>query len=407
MIHRLKHLAQGYPRQFFYLVIGMLISTMGVSMIWPFMTIYLRQRLGVPLSTVTALLTLDSAMSIFSSFVAGPIADRFGRKGVMVLSLGMMGITYAVMSQAVSLPFFAVLMGLRGAFIPLYRIGADAMIADLIPLEARADAYALLRMMNNVGFAIGPTVGGFITATSYATAFLIAASGMLFFSLFVGLTMVETLPSEARAARPLQEKAGGYNRILKDRFYLSFVGATTMTGMASSLVFVLLFVYVKENFGIVESRSGFIMAINALMVVFFQVMVVKKTRRFPPLHVLSIGALMYALGVGSIALGKGIPAFAVSMVIVTIGELMVVPTSTSLAASLAPIDMRGRYMSVYWLAWSISHGLGPVVGGLLNDNIAPQAIWVGGFVWGMLSLLVFWSLSRKAPSPAPVPKLQT
>lgn len=395
MLHRFKNLAQNFPRQFLYLVAGMLVSTMGVSMIWPFLTIYLRQRLGVPLSTVTALLTLDSIMSILSSFVAGPVADRFGRKGVMALSLGMMGVTYAVMSQAAALPVFAILMGLRGAFMPLYRIGADAMIADLIPTEKRADAYALLRMMNNVGFAIGPTVGGFITASSYTTAFLIAAAGMIVFSLFVSVAMVETLPPEAKTVSSIPEKAGGYGRIFKDRFYLSFVGATTMTGMASSLVFVLLFVYTKENFGISESRSGFLMAVNALMVVSLQVLIVQQTKRRPPLRVLAAGALLYALGVGSIALGKGLPAFAASMVIVTLGELIVVPTSTSLAASLAPVDMRGRYMSVYWLAWSISHGLGPVVGGLLNDHVAPQAIWIGGFGWGLLSMAVFLALSRR------------
>ena len=395
MLHRLKDFALSFPRQFLYLILGMLVSTMGVSMIWPFLTIYLRQRLGIPLSTVTALLTLDSIMSILSSFVAGPAADRFGRKGIMALSLGMMGITYVVMSRAVALPLFALLIALRGAFTPLYRIGADAMIADLIPTEKRADAYGLLRMMNNVGFAVGPTAGGFITSSSYTTAFLIAAGAMIVFSLFVSIGMVETLPPEAKTAASTPEKAGGYDRIFKDRFYLAFVGATTMTGMASSLIFVLLFVYAKENFGIPESRAGFLMAINALMVVFLQVLIVQKTKHRPPLYVLAAGALLYALGVGSIALGKGMSAFAVSMVIVTLGELIVVPTSTSLAASLAPVDMRGRYMSIYWLAWSISHGLGPVIGGLLNDHIAPQAIWIGGFVWGLLSVFVFLLLARR------------
>lgn len=396
MLQRLTQITRQYPRQFFFLMAGMLVSTMGVSMIWPFLTIYLRQRLGISLSAVTALLTLDSAMSIISSFIAGSIADRFGRKWVMAFSLGMMGLTYAIMSRAVSLPVFAALMALRGAFIPLYRIGADAMIADLIPLEVRPDAYALLRMMNNVGFAIGPSIGGWITATSYTTAFLIASGSMLIFGLIVSLAMKETLPPEAKALQLEHKKAGGYDRALKDHFYLWFVAATTMTGMASSLVFVLLFVYAKENFGIIESRSGFLMAINALMVVGLQVLITSKTKRYPPLLVLTGGAMLYALGVGSITLGTSIPAFAVSMVVVTLGELVVVPTSTSLAASLAPIDMRGRYMSIYWLAWSISHGLGPVVGGFLNDLVTPRAIWVGGFFWGLLSASVFLLLARSA-----------
>ena len=88
MINRIRQLTAGYPRQFWLLFWGMLVSRSGSSMVWPFLTIYLRQRLDIPLTTVALLLTLNSAVSIVSTSVAGPVVDRFGRKGAMVLGLG-------------------------------------------------------------------------------------------------------------------------------------------------------------------------------------------------------------------------------------------------------------------------------------------------------------------------------
>lgn len=384
---------QRFPRQFWYLIFGTLVSATGMGMIWPFLTIYMQRELGISLTTVTMLLTLDSVLSIVASFVAGPITDRYGRKWVIALSLGMMGIVYVVMSLTTALPVFALLMALRGAAVPLYRIGADAMVADLVPEEKRVEAYSLSRMIHNVGVALGPTAGGFVTGQSYLLAFLIASASLFLFSLFVAVAMRETLP--ARAAQPADAKSSGvYGRLLRDRFFQMFVLAFTCTGMASSLVFVLLGNYMVQNFGLPERSVGFVMAVNAAMVVFLQYAVTLRTRKHTPLKVMALGGLLYALGVGSMALGSSFLHFALSMAVMTLGELVLMPTATTFAANLAPAEMRGRYMSIYGLGWSISHGFGPVVGGLLNDYIAPQAIWVGGLAWGLISMGMYLELQR-------------
>ena len=193
----------------------MLVSTTGMGMIWPFLTIYMRETLGVPLTTITALLMLDSVLSVAATFVAGPVADRFGRKWVMVISLTMIGVVYLLMSAATSLGFFAILMALRGAFMPLYRIGADAMVADMIPEEDRVDAYSISRTVNNVGVALGPTAGGFVTGSSYTAAFFIAAVCLVLFSLFIAFVMKETMPDEVRE-HPAALNAQVYSEVVKD-----------------------------------------------------------------------------------------------------------------------------------------------------------------------------------------------
>jgi MFS family permease len=95
--------------------------------------------------------------------------------------------------------------------------------------------------------------------------------------------------------------------------------------------------------------------------------------------------LIYSIGVGSVALMTGFPGFWLSMVILTFGELTFVPTASKYVADTAPADLRGRYMSVYWIGWGLARTLSPLIGGFLNDNISPQAIWIGGLLIGLTS----------------------
>jgi len=401
MLRQLRRATAGYPRQFWLLFWGVLVNSSGSSMVWPFLTIYLRQRLDVPLTTIALLLTANALAGLASTSVAGPAVDRFGRKGAMVLSLGVGCVFMLALGRVDTLAGAVALMVFKGMTDPLYRVGSDAMVADLIPPAKRADAYALLRMIANLGVAIGPSIGGFITAVSYGLAFSIAAATALTYALLVAVFMRETIPQWPAEDRAKQ--ARGYGPVLRDRPFLAFCVAYSFAGMAYSLMMVLLPVYVKENFGVPESSYGFILATNAAMVVLFQYGVTRLTQRYYHLPVLAVGSLFYALGVGSVALGAGFAGFLVSMIILTVGELIMIPTSTALTANLAPPDMRGRYMGVYGLTWGVAMGIGPVLGGTLNDQVAPVAIWYAGLVLGAVAAIGFLILARVMPRRSPIP----
>jgi MFS family permease len=398
-LERIRALAAEYPSQFWVLSGGMLISATGGSMVWPFLTIYTRQRFAVPLTTVGLLLSLNSAAGLATTSVAGPAADRFGRKGVMILSLSASCLVYAAMRFADSLPLWAVLMTLSGAVGPLFRVGSNAMVADLLPPDQRASAYALLRMGNNLGIAIGPAVGGFVAAVSYSWAFLTAAAAYALFSVLVLFLVSETLPQLGKEPGK-RSTSTGYGPLLHDSMFLVFCGVSTLAIIPSALMMVLLPVYAKEQFGVIESQYGFIMATNAAMVVLFQYTVTEVTKRHPHLPVLAVGACFYGLGAGSVIFGQGFAAFLLSMIILTIGELILVPTGTTLAANLSPPDMRGRYMGVYGLTWGVAVGIGPVLGGYLNDQVAPVAIWYGGLAFGLAAMIGFLLLARSDAPPA-------
>jgi MFS family permease len=404
IIQRARAATDGYPRQFWLLFWGILISSSTGSMVWPFMTIYLRERLQLPLTTITLLLTLNGLMGMAATFVAGPLVDRFGRKGPMVISLvGSSAIMFSF-SFVDTLVAWAVLIGIMGALNPLYGVGSNAMIADLIEPDRRAGAYSLLRMIANLGVVIGPAIGGFVASVSYLLAFRIAAGASLLFALLILLFVSETAPRRERRGEKAdkQQFAGGYGRVFRDRTFISFSVTYVLACMAYSLMMILLSVYAKENFNMPEQRFGLIMSTNALLVVLFQFGVTGITKRYRAFPILAIGSAFYALGVGSVAWGSGFPTFLLSMVVVTVGEMILVPTATTLTADLAPSDLRGRYMSIYSLTWSLGFAVGPVSGGYLNDNVAPVAIWYGGMAMALLATAGFAVLSRVKSRPVPM-----
>jgi MFS family permease len=402
MINRLRDTIAEYPTQFWLMGVGLFISSAGSSMIWPFLMIYVSEKLLLSLSTVSTLITINAVMGLFSSFAAGAVSDKVGRKLVMIVSLAVNGLGYLFMSQAHTYLGFAVLMVFMGASNPLYQVGSDAMLADMIVPEKRTNAYAIIRMINNAGIAIGPAVGGFVASRSYSYAFLGAAIGMITYSLLLIFRARETLNKAYLSNKVQPETLGGYGRVFRDRPYVVFALLVGLGLVAPSMLWTLLSVYTKQNFGLPENLYGWLPTTNALMCVFVQFPVTRISRRFRPLSVIGVGMLIYAVGVGSAALMHSFWGFWGSMVLMTFGELTLIPTVSKFIADLAPADMRGRYMSFYWFAWGIARGAGPLIGGFLNDNINPRSIWIGGLIIGLISAigLFIYSTSSMDLEPA-------
>ncbi len=395
MLAVFKRARTEYPRQFWLVLSGMMISSIGGSMIWPFLMVYVSGKLRLDMTATASLMTLSAVSGLIASFVAGPIVDRLGRKWVMVISLILNAVSYVFMSEASTYVHFAVLMTLNGVFNPLYRIGVDAMIADLIPTEKRADAYSLIRMAHNIGVAVGPAIGGYMASISYGIAFDLAALSLFIYGVLIIFFTVETMPKLAPHEKHPVERAGGYGSVLRDSPFMGFVVSTTFMTIAAAIMWILLAVYTKQNFGISEREYGFIPTTNALMVIFFQFAVTLFTKRFPPLWMVALGAFFYTIGTGGVILAQGFWGFWTCMVVLSVGELIMQPTASTYVAGLAPADKRGRYMSLYGLTWNIASGIGPVIGGMLNDNLGPISIWYGGAVFGVISVIGYIVLAMR------------
>jgi len=393
MISRVKSTIAEYPLQFWVLFCGRFIGSVGGSLVWPFLTIYLRQRLDIPLTTIGVLFAVNAGVGLFSQALWGPVVDKYGRKLPMVV--GLLNEIVVMMGFALlgSLEAYAVLIAMSGLIEPASRIGSDAMIADLIEEDKRASAYALMRMVSNAGVAIGPAVGGFLAATSYLLTFstaAVAASVVLLLTIFLVRETKPELPETEEVHRP----GGGYGHIFRDFYFLAFCGASTLLWMAYEPFMQILPVYMKEGFGIAESGFGLIMTVNALMVVFFQFTVTRVTEKYRDVYVMAAGAFWTGLGALAAALSHDFWMFLLAMIIMTIGELIWAPTSIAFVAKVAPVDMRGRYMGVYGVFIGLSWGIMPIASGYLYDNVAPVSVWHLAAALALLCTLAYTIIGR-------------
>ncbi|MEZ0394986.1 MAG: MFS transporter [Anaerolineales bacterium] len=403
MIARLRHTFAAYPPQFWLIVFGVMFSSIGSSIIWPFQLIYISHTLDRPLTATATLITISSAIGLTVSFLGGSLADRFGRKPIMVLALTGHSLAYILMSRANSYPAFLLPMSIMGAAMPFYAVGSDAMMADLLTPPKRPGGYSILRMMNNAGIAIGPVIGGLLVTRSYALAFYAAAAGMLTYALLLLVFARETLhrAPQGETTESFAQNLLGFGQVFRDRTFIVFVAATAFGLIAPLMMWTLLAVYTNTYFGLPEDLYAWLPVTNALMCVFVQYFVTLVTRRFRPILMIAAGMLVYAVGVGSVGVMSGFWGFWTSMVIMTLGELILMPTGTTYAANRAPEAMRGRYMSIYWLTWGLARAAAPMIGGFLHDQIAPVAIWYGGLAFGLLSALVLFALATRQDDLAP------
>ena len=298
MIDQLRNaLKAGYPKQFWLLFIGNMISTIGSSMVWPFTMVYISGKLGLPMTTTASLLTLRSAAGIITSLLTGPITDSLGRKWIMVLGLFMFGTTFIMMDAANTLWAFAVVMILMGTFIPVYQVGADAMLTDLVPPAKRMDAYSLTRMGRNVGVALGPVIGGALVMTSYRLAFYLAAGGMVLYAFLLLVGVKETLTEKSPLKEAMRPRGlfQGYRIILKDRVFVISTVAIIIVTLGVSMIWVLMPVYAKSNYGIPENMYGWLPLTNAVMVIFLQLVITQWAKRLERHQAMALGGVIYWL----------------------------------------------------------------------------------------------------------------
>jgi len=134
------------------------------------------------------------------------------------------------------------------------------------------------------------------------------------------------------------------------------------------------------------------MTTSAITVIFFQFWVSRVIKYRPPFLMMAIGTVFYMLGFALFGVVTTYVLFALNIVIITIGEMIVVPTSQAIAANFSPENMRGRYMAIFGLSWAVPSTVGPGAAGYILDNYNPNLLWyIGGALCG-LSVLAYYAL---------------
>ncbi|HOZ37985.1 MAG TPA: MFS transporter [Anaerolineaceae bacterium] len=385
-----------YPPQFWLMLLGLIISTTGTTMVWPFLTIFASERLSLPMTAVTSLMSINSLSGLTASILAGSLVDRFGRKSVMAVGLFGTAVAYLGYIYAGSYWHFAVLMLTSGLFNPLYRLGSDAILADMLSPADRVQGYSIFRMARNIGVALGPILGGIVLSSNYNIGFMGASAALTFYGLITLFFLRETLVRDPNAKHEnLKEQIQVYCQALTNKPFAHMVGAFTLMEICAALMWVLLAVYVKQNFGIAEATYSWLPTTNALMVVFLQVFITRIIKRYRDTQVMPIGALFYAVAMMIVGLSSQFWGFWLAMVVMTIGELITAPTATTFVANLAPQDQRGRYLGVFGLTWHVAMAIGPFAAGILTDAFGIRSPWFVSVLVGLLSVYAFVLLDRR------------
>jgi MFS family permease len=126
--------------------------------------------------------------------------------------------------------------------------------------------------------------------------------------------------------------------------------------------------------------------------VLFQFWVTSIIKKYPPFLMMAAATFFYMIGFTMYGFVATIPLFILAMVIITIGEMIGMPTSNVLAASFAPEEMRARYMAVFGLTWSVPSMIGPWAAGLVFDHYDPNYVWYIGGVLCIVAMLAFYYL---------------
>jgi MFS family permease len=400
MLSRLRNqtidLLNEFPRTFWILVLVTFIDRLGGSLIFPFFALYLTKRFGIGMTEVGGLFAMFSVSSFIGVTIGGALTDRFGRRSMLIFSLISTSFSAVLMGVVNSMEAFFILAIFVGIFTDVGGPAYQAMVADLLPEAKRAQGFGIIRVAFNVSVAIGPAIGGFLASKSYLILFIMDAIISLICAVITWAAIPETKP-EQKPGAPQESVAGtfgGYFRVLRDRIFLLFMGACFLMALVYMNMNTTLGVYLRDLHGIPESGYGLILSLNAIMVVFFQFPITRRIEKKPPMLMMALGTLMYAIGFGMYGFVSIYALFMLAMVIITIGEMIVAPVSQALAAQFAPEDMRGRYMAVFGYSWGVAFAIGPLTGGAILDNLNPDWLWYGAGLVGLLSVSGFLWLNR-------------
>ncbi len=401
---KLKKVFTDYPRAFWTYNLIVFIDHLGGFMLYPFFALYLTKKFEIGMSTVGILFAVFSVSGMVGNALGGALADRLGRKVVILASLLLSALSALGMGFAPTLGVFIAVSVIVGTLSSIGGPAHEAVIADLLPPEKRAEGYGIFRVVFNVSAIIAPPVAGFLVSGSYMTLFVVDAIISVLAAIIVIFALPETKPQGKPDEKPetLKQTFVGYSHVFKDLPFLLFIAITVLMTLVYMNMNTTLGVFLRDYRGLKEVSYGTLLSINAIIVVVLQFWVTRKLEKFKPMLMMAIGTLLYAAGFAMYGFVKGFALFVTAMVVITIGEMVVSPFQQSIVAGFAPEDMRGRYMAVSGLTWSIAFTIGPYFAGLLLDGKNPDMLWyVSGFI-GLIATIGFLLFNKKQFQTKPV-----
>ena len=386
----LRENLRALPRGAWILFIGTFLNKFG-TFVLPFLAIYMT-RLGYTSAQAGLAIGAYGVGTLGACLIGGHMADRFGRRNTIVISMTSGALAMLSLSQARSLPLIVLFSGLAGLTGELYRPASSALLADLVPAGQRVTAFAAYRMSLNAGFAIGPVTAGLLAKHSFLWLFVGDAAT----SLLYGLVAWFALPSGLRGTRTDNGLRETWNVLRTDQRLRQILLASLAVGIVFVQVFSTMSLEITRN-GFSPSIYGLVISLNGALVVLCELPLTTFTKRYPARQMIALGYLLIGVGFASNALTRTLPLLALTVALFTLGEMISMPISGAFVADLAPAHQRGLYMGTYGMVWSVAFICGPSLGMLLF-SVSPLGLWCGCGVLGLLAAGIILAEPRRLPA---------
>jgi MFS family permease len=380
---------RGLPRAFWLLFTAALIDRVG-GFVLPFLAIYLTSLSDVSLGTAGFILSLVALGGLVGGPVGGALADRYGRKPLLIGGLLSTAAVWMGVAFIEDLTLLGVAIFTGGVTSSLARPAMVAAIADVVPEEHRRRAYGLHYWAINLGFAFAASIAGLLVGVSWTLVFFLDAATSILAAALLFVAMKDAAPViDGRTAPPsLKEIAAGP---LRDTVFMLLV----IEGLFSAAMFAQAGVPLAEEMrrdGIV-ALYGPLLAINGLLIVLLQPSLTQVSARLRS---------TWALGAGSFLVGGGFLLTGIAdrawqhgtaIAVWTLGEILLASTMPAVIAKLAPADRKATYQGLYHLSWSVA-AFAPAAGALILQHAGGRVLWGLCFVAGLVGVLIQMRLDR-------------
>jgi len=380
----------GLGREVWLLAGSALVNRAG-TMVLPFLSLYLTRRLGLTPLEAGQILALYGVGSVIGSWVGGWLSDRIGAVQVQLLSFVAAGFAFLVLGSARS--FSGVAMAVLAAAIlaDSHRPAMMAAVSHYSEPATRTRAFALIRLAINLGMAVGPAVGGILAVRHYGWLFIGDALTCWAAALLLVLTL--GLPEE-RVRRGDGPRRRGGTSPWRDVPFVAFLLLVFVLGAMFFQIWSTMPLDLRDVHGLTEPAIGGIFALNALLVVLFEMLLLRALEDREPLRVLGVGAGLVGAGLGLLAMGRGYAIAFASMLGWTLGEMLSLPMSNVIVANRAPTERIGSYMGAYSMAFALAFVVAPITGTAVYQRWGGVALWPSLAVVGLVVGVGFASMRR-------------
>jgi MFS family permease len=375
MLNRIQDIYHEFPRRFWVIVAVSFIDRIGHTILWPFFSLYITQKFNVGMTQAGIVLGTFSAFGMIGSMIGGGLTDKFGRKSIILGGLIFSALSTLLLGSASEYSMLIPLAVVIGLLSRVSGPAHQAMIADILPDDKRQEGFGIMRVVGNMSWIIGPIIGGFVANRSYFMLFVLDAVISCLVAILIFIKIPETKPESSQEPESMLQTFTGYGLVIQDTAYVAFLLVSMLMLIVYQQMYNSLSVFLRDTHGMEPQVFGVLMIASPVVVILFQFSTTRLIKDRPAFLMMALGTFFYLIGFGMFGFVATTWLFAIALVIITIGEMIVMPISSALAANFAPEEMRGRYMAVFGLSWGIPSIIGPSAAGLILDNFNPFLLW--------------------------------